>query len=199
LNLRMAEPRTPRSTRRTVLHVVLGILSAAISAVLAIAVNVATGSSADGLGPFAFVDEHPFATTAFATFLTVILAAASWYIQSETRTRTPITTIEQRIEELSTNLHLSAHIVEEVEAELKLRSAALEQLKEESEANRRIAELNAEQAAAVNALVKSTLTLAQEEGRRRSRWVDILIFIAGLVSSVPLNILASFIYDNYLR
>ncbi|MFW2239273.1 hypothetical protein ACVH9Z_34350 [Rhodococcus opacus] len=99
-----------------------------------------------------------------------------------------------RIEALRENLALSATILDEIHTELQVRTTALEQVRAEAEENQRLADLNADAAAAVKSLLARTIEAAQEEASKRDSKKQRLYFVSGLALAVPLAVVANFLY-----
>lgn len=88
-------------------------------------------------------------------------------------------TLERRLEELAESMRRSSQLVEEVEAALTVRRAAVEQLQADAAVAQEIASLNQEQRDAVELLLRGTVA---REGRK-TFWlgalVNLIFFAAG--------------------
>jgi hypothetical protein len=108
---------------------------------------------------------------------------------------TPAPTLTDRIETLRENLGQSSTLINEINAELQLQTAALERIRAEAEENQRLAALHREEADAVRQLVSTTIEGAQSESVKQSKRSSWLFFLAGLLFSVPLGVGVNFLYD----
>lgn len=88
--------------------------------------------------------------------------------------------LEEKLDELTLTMQRSADLVAEVEAELSVRRAAVEQLKTDAEAARNVAQLSEEQRQAVALILRGAVA---KEGRK-TFWlgalVNLLFFVAGV-------------------
>ena len=125
--------------------------------------------------------------TAIVTALT--LTGARQILRSQTRTapQTPDQlTTERRLEHLAETLRESARAMREVEAEIRIRREATEDLKKEADEAQRVASLNADARDAVQQLFRDELAVESRRNFRASLKVNILVFIAGVLATVAI-------------
>jgi hypothetical protein len=103
--------------------------------------------------------------------------------------------LTDRIEGLRSNLKQSTVLMDEINAELGLRTAALDRIRQEAEENRRLAALHADEAEAVKNLVASTIEGARAQADKPAKRQQWLFFLAGLFFSIPLGVGVNFLYD----
>ena len=100
-----------------------------------------------------------------------ILAAAvsevlSWRRRQQQQGKTAETTVEQRIDRLTTTLNQAARTMQQIETEMNERRRLVDQLREDVETYNRLKELNQEQIEAITQVVENAAT---GEARRSSR------------------------------
>jgi len=91
----------------------------------------------------------------------------------------PAPTLENKLNDLSTSMKNSARLVQEVSAELEVRAATAERLKEEAATAEALAEMNKAQADAVRKLVNSEMGAASRKIRRDAIRIGVLSFVFG--------------------
>ena len=126
-----------------------------------------------------------FIGTAIA--LTLVRSIRQEGAQGDTKSQN----FSERVDRLRTNLSESGALIQELEAEMTVRAAALERLRVEAEDNRRLAAMHKEEAEAVARLVEAI----HEKGNSRSRREQLLLFGAGLATAVPFGVVGNFAYD----
>ena len=102
-----------------------------------------------------------------------------------------VPTLTDRINALRSNLAASAFLIEEINAEFDLQTAAAERIRAEAEENQRLAALHKEEAEAVRTLVERTQAKASRLAGRQ-QW---LFFLAGLLFAVPLGVAGNFAFE----
>ncbi|HEX6351858.1 hypothetical protein [Actinophytocola sp.] len=124
---------------------------------------------------------------------TVISALLSKRSLPDDDTRT--SALPERIERLRTNLSESSHLIEEINAELRMQETALQRIRAEAQTNKDLAALYEEQAEAVRSFIAATIETANEKAAKPGRRAHLLLFLAGLLFSVPLGIGVNFLSD----
>jgi len=125
--------------------------------------------------------------------MAVVLAAAR--AARRTYLPAPPPSVTDRIEQLRSTLAESATLIQEINAEIQLETAALERVRAEADDNRRLASLHQQEADAVKALIDATIRGAQGAEVAQSRRQQRLVFLAGLLLSVPLGVAGNFIFS----
>ena len=98
------------------------------------------------------------------------------------------------IDRLRRVLDESIDFIPEMQAEIDLRTAAIEKLQKSAEHYEELAKLNRDEAEAVKRLVDETIRRAQAEVVRRSGREQKLYFLTGLAFSIPLGVVGNFMY-----
>ncbi|MGW7530885.1 hypothetical protein [Amycolatopsis sp. NPDC054798] len=107
----------------------------------------------------------------------------------------PRPTLTDRINQLRDNLASSASLIDEINAELKLQTTALERVRAEAEENQRLVELNKAQADAVREVMAKAVHAAQQQAARKGSKQQWWFFGAGLAFSIPLGVGVNYLYD----
>jgi plasmid maintenance system antidote protein VapI len=103
--------------------------------------------------------------------------------------------LAERLARLRTSLSESAALLPTLQAELELRTAALDRLQADAAHYERLAALHREEAEAVQRLVEQTVGRGLRETTRRGGRQQALYFAAGLAASIPLGIIANVLYS----
>ena len=103
-------------------------------------------------------------------------------------------TIVGRAQRLQEHLADTARLLPALQAELELRTAALDRLQVDAAHYERLAALHRDEAAAVQRLVEQTVALGLERTSRRGGRQQWLFFLLGLAFSVPLGAAGNLLY-----
>jgi len=90
-------------------------------------------------------------------------------------------------------------VVPQLEAELKLRTAAIERLQAESKSLDHLMALKQVETSAVQELIAQTVHRGQVLAARSTWKRDILYLVMGLVLSLPLGVMVNFAYDQWIK
>jgi hypothetical protein len=98
----------------------------------------------------------------------------------------------QRVEAMKRTLLDSSSLIGELQAELEVRTTALERLRAQEDAYEELARLHEREAAAVSVLVEKVITDTHRTLERSSRRDQIVFFVLGVLASVIVTLLFSF-------
>jgi len=120
---------------------------------------------------------------------------SAWQGRRQSSSEPQAQTIDDRINDLRSNLAASSDLIGEINAEFELQVAAAERIKAEAEENQKLAALNEEEAEAVRKVVERTIEGAQTRASKvggRQQW---LFFLAGLLAAIPLGVAGNFAFE----
>lgn len=101
----------------------------------------------------------------------------------------PAPSLDERLDQMAKSIRDSAHLVEEMSAELEVRAAAARELEEKAREAEALAALNRDQAQAVQRLVDTSVGNARKGIRRDSIVIGIGSFFAGAGASLLVTFL----------
>ncbi|MBV9012125.1 MAG: hypothetical protein JO272_08750 [Pseudonocardiales bacterium] len=104
----------------------------------------------------------------------------------DTTVELKITTLEDRLEELGRTMRSAARLLNQVEAEIQVRSASAERLKEEAQTAENLVKLNQEQRDAIAKLVRNEIGVETKKVTRQSYTTtsldqEVVEFVGGCV------------------
>lgn len=104
--------------------------------------------------------------------------------------------LAKRIKAAGKAMDTASRLVEELSAEMRLRSAELERLVAEANEQERRAAINKEQAEAVTSLVNQVITSTHASMDRRNTRSQLLFFALGAATSIPIGLLVNWWSSN---
>jgi hypothetical protein len=102
-------------------------------------------------------------------------------------------TVERRIEAATQSLQSAAELVDELQVEMQAKVAALDRLRAENDEFEKLAAVRREEAEAVSRLIESAISGAHSRLSRSTRRDQALFFLAGLATSIPVQLLISWL------
>lgn len=121
--------------------------------------------------------------------LATLLASLLQYIQQRRRTPTAQeVTLEQRLDALARTMRESSRLLQQVSAEIEVRAATAERLKDEAQTAEQLAKLNQAQAEAVAKLVGTVVGGESKRSTRQSVLAGALFFIGGVAATVTVTL-----------
>lgn len=104
-----------------------------------------------------------------------------------------------RVEALTEQLATTAHLFDELQAELNARVAAIESLRDKAEHYERLASLNRDHAETVQKLVEITISHANTETRNRNWRQQLGFWLAAVAISFPVGILVNLLHNKLFQ
>jgi len=102
-------------------------------------------------------------------------------------------TVAARIDDATRSLELAAKLVNELQIEMQARMVALERLQVENAEYEKLAAVQKEEAEAVSRLIEGVISSTHTRLNRSSRRDQALFFIAGLIASIPVQIVVNLV------
>jgi hypothetical protein len=119
----------------------------------------------------------------WAIVMIPVLALTSWLAYRTNRSSIGAPTIQDRITEATSAMQSAASLVDELQAEMQVRTAALERLRVENEQYEKLAAVQKVEAEAVSRLIETVIDGAHAKLGRTTRRGQWLFFLAGMAVS----------------
>lgn len=129
------------------------------------------------------VGKFGIATFGVGAIGVLLVLVAPW------RDAAALESVEVRIEKATDAMRLAAELVDELQAEMDARTATLARLQAENDQYERLAGVRKQEAETVTKLVETVINNAHANLGRVARRDQALFFFAGLLFSIPLQIL----------
>jgi hypothetical protein len=107
------------------------------------------------------------------------------------RSAVPVT--DDRIDAAASALHRAGELLQELEADMRLRTAALDEVREQEASYQRLAELHKEQAEAGAAIVRTAVAGKATRTAPASLRMNLLFFVLGAAASFGVNLLTGWL------
>jgi len=142
--------------------------------------------------PVYFLVHEPLAWVALLVICIALAVAVGILSQIEGRKiGTRIPEVAARIDQAQEAMENTARLVDELQAEMGAKAAALKRVQAEAAQFERLASVRKEEAKAVTNLVESVIAGTHAKLDRKNNRSQLLFFVSGLLCSVPIGVLVN--------